>query len=79
MAMAGVKVVYTWFIVSGNRNAQLVKQKQTDKAWWAFVHWFSVHFRIQFKAVTIAFKTVNGKAPSFISDLIQTCFWTGSN
>lgn len=36
----------------------------------ASLHWLPVHFRIQFKVLTVTFRALHGQAPPYISDLI---------
>uniref|UniRef100_A0A669DV26 Reverse transcriptase domain-containing protein n=1 Tax=Oreochromis niloticus TaxID=8128 RepID=A0A669DV26_ORENI len=37
----------------------------------ASLHWLPVHFRIHFKILLLAFKVLNGLAPSYLSDLLH--------
>ncbi len=37
----------------------------------ASLHWLPVHFRINFKILVFVFKSLNGVAPKYLSDLIK--------
>ncbi len=37
----------------------------------ASLHWLPVRFRIDFKILILVFKSLNGLAPTYLSDLIQ--------
>ena len=36
------------------------------------LHWLPINRRIQFKVMCFTFKAINGAAPSYIQDLVQT-------
>ncbi len=38
---------------------------------WEHIHWLPVHFRINFKVLFFVFKSLNGVAPKYLSDLIK--------
>ena len=38
----------------------------------ARLHWFPVHYRIQFKVLLLTYKALNGQSPSYLCDLIST-------
>ena len=35
------------------------------------LHWLPIEYRIQFKILLLTYKTLNGLAPSYLSDLLQ--------
>ena len=35
------------------------------------LHWLTIKFRIEFKILTVTFKAIYGKAPVYITELIQ--------
>ena len=37
----------------------------------ASLHWLPVHFRVHFKILVITFRSLQGQAPSYLSDFIQ--------
>ncbi len=37
-----------------------------------FLHWLPVHYRIDFKILLFVFKSLNGLAPPYLSDLLQS-------
>ena len=37
------------------------------------LHWLPVRYRIRFKVLMIVFKTLNGKGPQYLSDMIFYC------